>query len=311
MTHEGTVVSVNISEERGTSKHPIGEATIDRHGVVGDAHAGAGTRQVSLLAEEHIEQFATECGRPFRCGDFAENLTTRGLDLRNTALLDRFAIGDVALEVTELGKRCHGDGCAIFREVGRCVMPRDGIFCRVLSGGGVRPGDTIAHVERALRIRVMTLSDRASRGDYADRSGPRIKERLEEFFRGKRWHVAIDGAILPDDAGRFRRELESACAEAVDVVFTTGGTGIGPRDVAPDIVAELADRLIPGIMEHIRVTFGADHPNALLSRSVAAVLGQTLVYTLPGSTKAVDEYVGEILKTLEHAVLMIHAVDAH
>ena len=97
----------------------------------------------------------------------------------------------------------------------------------------------------------------------------------------------------------------------MDAVFTTGGTGIGPRDITPDVIETMADRLIPGIMEHIRIQFGAEKPNALLSRSIAAVMGQTLVYALPGSVRAVSEYMGEILKTFEHALLMIHGIDAH
>jgi molybdenum cofactor synthesis domain-containing protein len=155
------------------------------------------------------------------------------------------------------------------------------------------------------------VSDRASRGDYEDRSGPRLRERLEEFFSGKRWHPEIETRVLPDEARRLTTELRADRDGGVDVIFTTGGTGVGPRDVTPDVVAALADRTIPGIMEHIRVKYGQSNPKALLSRGVAAVLGRTLVYTLPGSVRAVGEYMEEILATLEHTVLMLHGVDAH
>jgi molybdopterin adenylyltransferase len=94
-------------------------------------------------------------------------------------------------------------------------------------------------------------------------------------------------------------------------VVTTGGTGIGPRDITPDVVMALADRLVPGVMEAIRVKFGAEHPGALLSRGVVAVRGRTLIYTLPGSVRAVEEYLGEILQTLEHALCMLHGLDTH
>jgi len=158
---------------------------------------------------------------------------------------------------------------------------------------------------------VITVSDRASRGEYEDKSGPRIKELLAEFFADKRWHLRIESTVVPDDSAGLKAELVSARDKGVDVVFTTGGTGVGPRDITPEVVTSLADKIIPGIMEHIRAKFGESNPNALLSRSVAAVLGQTVVYTLPGSVKSVDEYMPEILRTMEHLILMLHGLDTH
>ena len=99
--------------------------------------------------------------------------------------------------------------------------------------------------------------------------------------------------------------------EIFDVVITTGGTGIGPRDITIETVRPLLDKEIPGIMEMIRIKYGQEKPNALLSRGIAGVMGQTLVYTLPGSVKAVDEYMTEILKTLQHLIYMLHGVDVH
>ncbi len=309
---KGSVISVNLSEEQGTSKHPVPELLIDDRGAVGDAHAGDWHRQISLLALESIERFATEAGRSFGHGEFAENITTAGVNLREAALLDRLKIGPLAeLEVTQLGKECHGSGCAIFQQVGRCVMPKEGVFARVIHGGPVKPGDTLIHERRALRCRVITLSDRASQGVYPDRSGPRIAEHLRTYAEQKHWNLELAATLIPDDAELLRVELVSARDAGVHVAFTTGGTGVGPRDIAPDVVAALADKTIPGIMEHIRLKYGAGKPNALLSRSVAAVLGGALVYTLPGSVKAVDEYMGEILKTLEHLIFTIQGLDTH
>lgn len=308
---EARVVSVNVSAEKGTSKKPVAEIVIDGRGVSGDGHAGTPQRNVSLLAIESIERFAKEAGRKFQCGDFAENITTCGIDIPRAARLDRIRIGKVELEVTQVGKVCHGDGCAIFREVGQCVMPKEGIFARALRGGTVRAGDAITYVPKRLKCLVITLSDRAHQGVYADQSGPRAQALVEAHFAEGPWPADVETVLLPDDADRLGAALERARDTGVDVVFTTGGTGIGPRDITPDVVTGLADKIIPGIMEHIRVKFGAEKPNVLLSRSVAAVLGQTLVYTLPGSVRAVDEYLGEILKSLEHAVLMLHGLDAH
>ena len=307
----GRIVSVNISTETGTSKTPVPEIEITALGVAQDAHAGPGNRQVSMLSSESIDRFAANAGRTFSRGDFAENITTAGIDLSDTGLLDQFHIGEIRLEVAQLGKKCHGDGCAIFQEVGKCVMPREGIFCRVLQGGVAKENDPIIHVPRVLKCMVITLSDRAHQGVYADRSGPRVREHLDAFFVGKRWHPHIEQRVLPDDAELLRDTLITARDTGVDIVITTGGTGIGPRDITPDVVTALADRLIPGIMEYIRIQSAASKPNALLSRSVAAVLDKTLVYTLPGSVRAVTEYMDEILKTVEHVLYMLHDIDAH
>jgi len=311
MSSEIEVVSVNISEEKGTVKKPVDRISVDERGVVEDAHAGLWHRQVSLLAMEQIERFAKVLGRDLDSGEFAENITIRGLDLGEVAILDRMTFGGVELEVSQIGKECHGDGCAIFREVGKCVMPKEGIFLRVVSGGTVQPGDEVTWSPRPLRIKVITLSDRASRGEYTDRSGPRVETMLAEHFGATQWHLEADRIVLPDDVDALTRELTQARAEGIDVVITTGGTGVGPRDITPDVVTGLADKEIPGVMEAIRLKFGEKKPRALLSRGVAAVLGGTLVYTLPGSVRAVNEYMGEILKTMEHLIYMLHELDIH
>ncbi|MHC4605564.1 MAG: molybdenum cofactor synthesis domain-containing protein [Planctomycetota bacterium] len=301
------IVSVNVSAEKGGVKKPVPEAVVGAEGLEGDAHAGPGSRQVSLLPVESVERFAREIGRDIAPGEFAENLTARGLGA--VAPLDRLMVWGAELEVAQIGKSCHDDACPIRREVGRCVMPEEGIFSRVRKGGTIRPGDTVIHVPKVLRFAVITVSDRAHRGEYEDRSGPRVRELVEEFARGTRWRSWTNAAVVPDDADALGRALDDA--READVILTTGGTGIGPRDVTPDVVAARCARQTPGIMEHIRVKFGGKIPNALLSRGVAGVMGSSLVYTLPGSVRAVEEYMGEIAKTLEHAILMLHGLDVH
>jgi len=263
----GRVVSVNMSEEKSTIKKPVSEIMITESGVLGDAHSGDWHRQVSILSEEGIEQFSSEAGRQIKPGEFAENITTRGIDIRSVAVLDRFRIGSAELEVTQIGKVCHGDTCAIYREVGACIMPEEGVFCRVVKGGTVKEGDEIEYFPGTLRFLVITLSDRVSRGISNDKSGPKIKEMLENYFRGKHWHIDCAGVVLPDDPRSLKKAIEKACEEGVDFIFTTGGTGIGSRDITPDVVSSMADRIIPGIMEHIRMKYGEKNPRALLSRS--------------------------------------------
>lgn len=311
MAVKGEVVSVNTSQRKGTVKHPVEAITVDERGIADDAHAGFWHRQVSLLSWEKIDEFSRRIGRPVSAGELAENITIKGIDLNRAAVLDRFRVGQVELELSQVGKKCHGSACAIFREVGECIMPSEGVFCRVLQPGVVRAGDGVEHRPRPFRVLVVTLSDRASAGEYEDRSGAAAVEILERFFSSRRWHHRIESALLPDDAGKLEQLLSASLAEGRDVVLTLGSTGVGPRDIAPETVAGLCRKIIPGIMENIRIKYGAEKPSVFLSRSVAAVSGTTQVYTLPGSVKAVQEYLEEILKTLEHTVYMLHGLDTH
>ena len=138
-----SVISVNISTEKGTIKTPVPEISINVKGVSGDAHAGDWHRQVSLLAKESIEKWENQACRKVNYGEFAENITTEGIVLYETTPGDRLIIGEVELEVTQIGKKCHGAGCAIFNEVGNCIMPKEGIFAKVIKTGSIKAGDEI------------------------------------------------------------------------------------------------------------------------------------------------------------------------
>lgn len=306
---EPIVVSVNISENKGTIKTPVPAIDLTETGVKGDAHSGKWHRQVSLLGTESFEKFERQAGRKLVYGEFAENITTSGIILYQTKPLDKFKIGSTELEVTQIGKHCHGDGCAIYREVGNCVMPKEGIFCRVLRTGTVKAGDRLEYVPRVFKIRVVTLSDRAFAGEYPDKSGPAAVNLLTDFFNSIQWRTDIDRIVIPDDREALSKILSEI--DGIDMLFTTGGTGIGPRDITVDVVEPMLEKKIPGIMELIRVKYGTEKPAALLSRGVAGVLGKTLVYTLPGSVKAVEEYLSEINKTLKHSIYMLNGLDIH
>lgn len=139
----GIIASINVSPERGTKKKPVDEAELlPGEGFAIDGHRGFGHRQVSLLAEESADKIRAE-GLAVGPGDFAENLTTRGIDLLAFPVGSRLRIGEsILLEVTQIGKECH-HGCEIAQTTGRCVMPTEGIFCKVLEGGTVRVDDPI------------------------------------------------------------------------------------------------------------------------------------------------------------------------
>jgi molybdenum cofactor synthesis domain-containing protein len=166
-------------------------------------------------------------------------------------------------------------------------------------------------LENKLVFWVITLSDRASRGEYEDLSGPGIEKQLKTFFKNIEFELEINKHLIPDDPVLLEKLLLEARGLGVNAIFTTGGTGIGPRDYTPDVVKSLIDKEIPGIMEMIRVKYGMVKPNALISRGVAGTIGKSLVYTLPGSLRAVAEYCSEILPTILHSMKMIHGVDDH
>ena len=139
----GRIHAVSVSDRKGVVKHNVDQAQLlVDHGLAGDAHAEGGIRQVSLLARESIDKMVA-AGAKVKPGDFAENLTVEGLAVMNLPVGTRLKVGgEVELEVTQIGKTCH-KGCAIRELVGDCVMPKEGIFARVLKEGVVKPGDTV------------------------------------------------------------------------------------------------------------------------------------------------------------------------
>jgi cyclic pyranopterin phosphate synthase len=142
LASEGSVVSANVSAAKGERKKPVPEVILrTEHGIEADAHAGPWHRQVSLLAQESIDKM-TALGLDVGPGDFAENITTLGLEVAAFPLRTTLDLGEALVEVTQIGKECHSR-CAIYEQAGDCVMPREGIFVRVLRGGRVAPGDTV------------------------------------------------------------------------------------------------------------------------------------------------------------------------
>jgi len=139
----GRIVAVSVSDRKGVVKHNVDQARlVVEHGLAGDAHAEGGIRQVSLLARESIDKMVA-AGAKVKPGDFAENLTVDGLSVMSLPVGTRLRVGDTAeLEITQIGKTCH-KGCAIRELVGDCVMPKEGVFARVLKEGLVKPGDVI------------------------------------------------------------------------------------------------------------------------------------------------------------------------
>lgn len=301
MNRKGKVLAVCTSAQKGTQKQPVAEITLQEDwGIVGDAHAGHWHRQVSLLAYEKIEEFRKR-GADVAFGAFGENIVCEGFDLRALPVGTRFQIGDCLLELSQIGKACHSH-CEIYKVVGDCIMPREGVFTIVLKGGVVKPGDEITMIEadpnRPFTAVVITLSDRASRGEYEDKSGPLIREMLEAAG-----YQVMEQLVLPD--GRPRLELELtrlADQRQISVIFTTGGTGFSLRDLTPEATKAVCDREVPGIGEALRADSLKYTPNAILSRQTAGIRKQSLIINLPGSPKACRENLEFLLKPLAHGL---------
>ena len=320
----GTVVAVNVSAAKGERKKSTSAVTLRvEHGIEGDAHAGEWHRQVSLLAQESIDKM-TAAGLDVGPGDFAENITTAGLEVDSLPLYTTLEMGEALVEVTQIGKECHSR-CAIYHQAGDCVMPREGIFVKVLRGGRVAPGDSVrvrawgvgptgvgasvladerggamssAALSRPIKAAVVTLSDKASAGLRVDGSGPVLRELLQAL--GAEVYEPI---VIPDEQRQIESVLVSlADVEGCDLVLTTGGTGLAPRDRTPEATRVVIDRLAPGFVEAMRARSLEVTPHAMLSRAVAGTRGKTLIINMPGSPKACREHFQVIAPALEHAV---------
>jgi molybdopterin adenylyltransferase len=290
------VIAVCTSEKRGERKKNRGRArALTGLGLEGDAHAGYMHRQVSLLALESIQRMRAQ-GLEVGPGDFAENLTTEGIELHTLPVGTRLRIGkEVYLRVTQIGKECH-TRCAIYEQAGDCVMPREGIFAEVLKGGDVSVDDPIV-VFPSYRFAVLTASDKGARGEREDTSGALIQRTLLP------WGDTVSYRVLPDEEDLLSEQLRHLCdIEKVDLVLTTGGTGFSPRDVTPEATRRVIEREVPGIPEALRVESLKKTPRAMLSRGIAGIRGKTLIINLPGSSKAVEEHLSILLPVLEHAL---------
>lgn len=142
-----SIKAVNISQRRGTIKKPVPSARLRaRHGIIGDSHAGDWHRQISLLAQESIDKMTALGVEGLDPGKFAENITTEGICLHTLPVGTQLRLGCCLVEVTQIGKKCHQE-CEIFRKIGTCIMPQEGIFVKVLREGVIHPGDSILVVK--------------------------------------------------------------------------------------------------------------------------------------------------------------------
>lgn len=295
----GKVRAICVSEKRGVGKTKVEEAVFCRDfGIMGDAHAGKWHRQVSLLSKEAMDAFK-KAGAEVSEGDFGENLVVEGFNFKELPVGTLLRCGDVLLEISQIGKECHNH-CAIYRSVGHCIMPREGVFAIVREGGRIHVGDEMTlggHVFR-YPAAVITLSDKGAAHKRKDESGPLIREMLEEGP-----FLVTHQYLLPDEPNPLSdllRELSDGRKAAL--ILTTGGTGFSKRDLTPEATMAVAERNVPGIAEAIRSYSMGITPRAMLGRGVSVLRKETLIINLPGSPKAVRESLAFILPTLRHGL---------
>lgn len=297
----GKIVGICTSEKRGIVKKEQKEVNlIEGWGLQEDAHGGNWHRQVSLLSYEKIQKFR-EKGADVALGAFGENLIIEGYDFRDLPVGTRFRIGDAILEMTQIGKNCHSH-CEIYKRMGDCIMPREGVFAEVVKGGHIKVGDEVEKLpldeNRPFTAAVITLSDKGSRGEREDKSGPEAVSLAEEAG-----YIVKESLLLPDEKEALKKELKRlADQRQINVVFTTGGTGFSERDVTPEATIEVCNRMANGIAEAIRNYSMTITPRAMFSRGVSGIRGKTLIINLPGSPKAVKEALRFLLPHLEHGL---------
>ncbi len=330
----GRIVAICMSVARGTPKQcgDVARLVAD-WGLDGDAHAGNWERQISILPEERIDEFR-QAGADVAFGAFGENLVISGIDWEHLKPGDKLALGEAVVELTKFGKECHSR-CHIYESMGDCIMPRHGMFARVLRGGTIRPG-TPAHILAKsidetpispsplrgegrgegvqsmptrspampdLTAAVITVSDKCHHGLREDLSGPAASDILE--IAG---FELVSRHVVPDEQPHIEALLRQLCdadTAAPALIITTGGTGFSPRDVTPEATLAVAERLCPGIPEAMRSLSLAKTKRAMLSRAVAGIRHRTLICNLPGSPDAVRECLEFVLDELAHGLAVL------
>ncbi|MCR5683931.1 MAG: MOSC domain-containing protein [Lachnospiraceae bacterium] len=325
----GYIRAICTSEKKGTFKTAVDEAElVENYGIKGDAHAGTLHRQVSLLSAEAVEEFINFISTPRKTRDktdnvvsdcrdslidadtqiipgcFGENLLVEGLKLQSMRCGDRLKAGNAILEITQRGKECHS-GCEIRKLTGDCIMPRQGVFAKVISGSVIHPGDEINIIPRdqkkTYRAAVITASDRSWTKEREDRSGPLLAQILNE-----QGYEVIETLLLPDEKESIKKNLIRLSDNLdADLIITTGGTGMSERDVTPEATLEAATRNVPGIAEAMRAASMQITPHAMLSRGISVMRNHTLIINMPGSPKAVKECFDVIKEALPHGLAIL------
>lgn len=295
----GKIQAISVSERKGVIKENVPSAILENDfGIKGDAHAGKWHRQVSLLAIESIQKMQ-EKGLDVKSGDFAENITTEGIDLLSFPVGNKIRINNIEFIISQIGKICHHK-CAVYYHAGECVMPKEGIFAVVRGEGEIKVGDEVEDLgKEGFSVGIITLSDRASKGEYEDLTGPAIEKYISENLKTS----FIRREIIADDKKKLELNLKDfADTQKLDLIITNGSTGISPRDIAPDVTMEVLEKRLPGFEEAMRAESFKITKSAIVSRAVCGTRQSSLIINLPGSPKGAIENLAVIMPAIEHTI---------
>lgn len=295
----GKIQAISVSDRKGVIKENVPSAFFENDfGIKGDAHAGKWHRQVSLLALESVKKMQDK-GLKVKSGDFAENITTVDIDLLSLPVGTKLQIGSIELIISQIGKVCHHK-CAVYYHAGECVMPKEGIFGVVRGNGELKVGDEIKNLGKdGYSVGIITLSDRASKGEYEDLTGPAIEKYISENLKTS----FIRKEIIADDKDKLDITLKDfADIQYLDLIITNGSTGISPRDIAPDVTIEVIEKRLPGFEEVMRAESFKITVNSIVSRAVCGTRKNSLIINLPGSPKGAVENLGFIMPAIEHTI---------
>jgi molybdenum cofactor synthesis domain-containing protein len=295
----GKIYSISISEKKGTKKTNVKSAQIiDDYGIQNDAHAGKWHRQISFLAKESIEKMV-KLGLNVKSGDFAENITTEGIDLCKLKVGEMLKINDIEFTISQIGKICH-HRCAIYYQAGDCIMPKEGIFAKVKGSGVINVGDKIEVLpKKNFSVAVITLSDKGSKGEREDLTGKEIID----FLKNKLEPSFIRYEMIPDEKPILENMLaDFADLQYFDLIITNGSTGIAPRDIAPDVTENVIHKRLPGFEEAMRMESFKKTKHAIVSRAVCGTRNNSLIVNLPGSPKGAIENLEVIIDAIPHTI---------
>ena len=295
----GKIQAISVSDRKGVIKENVPSAFFENDfGIKGDAHAGKWHRQVSLLALESVKKMQDK-GLKVKSGDFAENITTVDIDLLSLPVGTKLQIGSIELIISQIGKVCHHK-CAVYYHAGECVMPKEGIFGVVRGNGELKVGDEIKNLGKdGYSVGIITLSDRASKGEYEDLTGPAIEKYISENLKTS----FIRKEIIADDKDKLDITLKDfADIQNLDLIITNSSTGISPRDIAPDVTIEVIEKRLPGFEEVMRAESFKITVNSIVSRAVCGTRKNSLIINLPGSPKGAVENLSFIMPAIEHTI---------
>jgi MOSC domain-containing protein YiiM len=295
------VKSVNTSAEKGILKNPVEFIELNETGIVGDVHAGKWHRQVSLLAYESIKKAELVSGIKFPFGAFAENITTSGIEINKAGILDRFENENIILEVTQIGKKCHNK-CEIGRQMGNCIMPAEGIFCRVIKGGIIYPGDIIMWKKKIFQVKIIALVD-SDKDDFSNYFQLiKIVQKIRTFFNDIDRDVNIKTEIVQNSAHKFVKTIENIISGDMDVIVTSDFSCKSVNNILAKKIHDYFKACYTDIIEMLFIKNHQNNSNNYLNCGSIGALNKIVLFNLPIHPDSIDKCINEVFTKFHKSI---------